>query len=58
MTTDVIYKELNADNDDLAPMDIESLCINCHENVSSSFDWEHCDLLGYHEVDVYADSIL
>lgn len=27
---DVIYKELSADNDE-APMEIESLCINCEE---------------------------
>lgn len=35
MTTEVIYKELNADDDNLAPMEIESMCMNCHENVSS-----------------------
>ncbi|KAI6189975.1 hypothetical protein M3Y97_00066700 [Aphelenchoides bicaudatus] len=30
MTTEVIYKDLDADNE--APMEIESLCMNCHEN--------------------------
>jgi hypothetical protein len=33
MATEIIYNDLNADNEDLAPMEIESLCMNCHENV-------------------------
>ena len=33
----VIFKDLNADDEDQAPMEIESYCMNCGENVSISF---------------------
>uniref|UniRef100_A0A7E4VJW9 Zinc finger protein ZPR1 n=1 Tax=Panagrellus redivivus TaxID=6233 RepID=A0A7E4VJW9_PANRE len=29
---DVIFQELSADNNQQAPMEVESLCMNCHEN--------------------------
>uniref|UniRef100_A0A0R3RJ70 Zinc finger protein ZPR1 n=1 Tax=Elaeophora elaphi TaxID=1147741 RepID=A0A0R3RJ70_9BILA len=31
-TDDRIFCELSADNEDVAPMEVESLCINCHQN--------------------------
>ncbi|KAK6107463.1 ZPR1 zinc-finger domain family protein [Brugia pahangi] len=31
-TDDKIFYELSADNEDAAPMEVESLCVNCHEN--------------------------
>ncbi|MCP9262753.1 Zinc finger protein ZPR1 [Dirofilaria immitis] len=32
-TDDKIFNELSADNEDAAPMEVESLCVNCHQNV-------------------------
>jgi hypothetical protein len=59
MSTEVIYKDLNADDENLAPMEIESMCMNCHENVSV---WDsklnfyvH---LGHNKINVHKDSVL
>lgn len=30
----VMFKDMNADEDDAQPTEIESLCMNCYENVS------------------------
>ena len=30
----VVFKDLNADDDDQVPMEIESYCVNCGDNVS------------------------
>lgn len=29
-----VFKEINADEEDAQPTEIESLCMNCYENVS------------------------
>uniref|UniRef100_A0A8R1TWC2 Zinc finger ZPR1-type domain-containing protein n=1 Tax=Onchocerca volvulus TaxID=6282 RepID=A0A8R1TWC2_ONCVO len=31
-TDDRIFSELSAENEDVAPMEVESLCVNCHQN--------------------------
>ncbi|VDO49579.1 unnamed protein product [Onchocerca flexuosa] len=31
-TDDRIFSELSADNEDVTPMEVESLCVNCHQN--------------------------
>jgi hypothetical protein len=31
-----VFKDLQADDQDMAPQEIESLCMNCSENVSST----------------------
>lgn len=33
-TDDTIFGDLNAENEDSRPMEIESLCMNCMKNVS------------------------
>lgn len=30
-----VFKEINADDEDSQPTEIESLCMNCYQNVSS-----------------------
>lgn len=32
-----VYRSLNADDDEIQPMELESVCMNCFENASVSF---------------------
>ena len=37
---EIIFKDLSADDGDQVPMEIESLCMQCHENVIHFFPQE------------------
>lgn len=55
MTTEVIYQDLNPDNNE-GPLEIESVCVNCKENVRSRP--ETWSLSGDHQASLYSDPLL
>lgn len=36
-----VFKDVNAEDEDAQPTEIESLCMNCYENVSGSSSLTH-----------------
>lgn len=58
--SETMFKDLNADDDDQAPMEIESYCMNCHENVSIfvQISLDYFCILGYNKTNVYTYSVL
>ena len=43
-TKEPVFKELQAEDPELAPAEVESMCVNCGENVSQIYEHYYFEL--------------